>query len=1217
MQNAFLSLPGVLPARTRGWVWLLVLIFSGSALGSRVTLAQNIADGGGNSATGASRAERDAEQTVSLSAEAIIELLRAEPGLLLEVKKALVREAFAQGRLLVSADLDDDALFRLLGEDAQVRILVTREIEARKYIRVKPTIEEQRTEQQAEQELASSRRPDDFLANPPRQRQETENGIARPASTLGRQEGAYWENHDGSLPSSGTANPLDSPQPLPEFAPAGPEGPQNLWPENPARSIERTSLQENFPQNRFAADGSRANRDQSNQDRLDGNEIDANNLERMDSLSTSGGLSVSSPFPAGRSAAGLTAAQEWNSLADRDTLSAAIPQGRNSDFEFFGGESRTSEGDANGRRTHGYSEGSGSADARPEQDRPVIRHRANPYADVPSLYDLYTQVGGRTPVLARFGLDVFRNRNGNLDALPMDLPVGPDYVLGPGDGLNIQLSGSVAQRLARVVDPEGRVALPEVGAIEVSGRNLGDVQRLVQAALRTQFHEVQADVALGRIRTVRVYVVGDVTSPGAYDISSLSTVLNALYAAGGPTERGSLRHLRQYRGKTLVQEIDAYDLLLHGIHRELARLQAGDTLLVPPLGAEVTIGGMVRRPAIYELDGEKSLAEVLELAGGVLSSGSLRQVDVERTLAHESRTMIRLDLPEGNDQQAVNLALDQFPVQDGDKIKISPILPYANQTIYLDGHVFHPGKYPYKDGMKVTDILHSYSDVMPEPSAHAEIIRLQAPDYTPVVLAFSLDDALAGKDPALLLKPFDTIRVFSRYDFEDPPVITVSGEVRFPGDHLTNGATRLRDAVYLAGGPSPDAELEDAQVFRKLADGKLKVLNVNLEKALMGNPVDDLLLQPKDRLFIHRSQTRVDPATVRIEGEVARPGRYPMGEGMTASQLVRLAGGLKRSADTQTADLARYLKSNLRLAVLDAKGEQDGKSLGEHHSLEIALALAGDATADVTLSDGDVLTIRQRPGWNDLGSVVTVKGEVLHPGSYGMQAGERLSSVLMRAGGFGPDAFPYGVLLERVQIRQLEEQSRVDLIRHVAAEGPGLKLIPEGDEDQKMAKQAALLQWQSALDKLQNTPPSGRLVVHISGDIARWANTAVDIAVRNGDVLIVPKTPNFVMVDGSVYNPTAVSFRSGKSAGWYLRQAGGPTNVAEKKATFLIRADGSVVGGGSGLWSGGVLAAEMRPGDMLVVPERAYSGTTRWKSTLQSAQLVSAVGIAVQVARGF
>jgi len=614
---------------------------------------------------------------------------------------------------------------------------------------------------------------------------------------------------------------------------------------------------------------------------------------------------------------------------------------------------------------------------------------------------------------------------------------------------------------------------------------------------------------------------------------------------------------------------------------------------------------MVRRPAIYELGEERSLAEILELAGGVLASGTLRHVDVERVIAHESRTMLRLDLPENNDQQGVDKSLAEFNVQDGDSIKISPILPYADKAVFLDGHVFRPGKYPYREGMKVTDLLHSYSDLMPEPSgAHAEIIRLQAPDYTPTVLAFNLADALAGKNDNLILKPFDTIRVFGRYDFEDPPVVTITGEVRFPGDHLTNGHIRLRDAVYMAGGASADAELTDAQIFRKTEGGKLKVINIDLAKALDGDSENNIWIEPKDRVFIHRSSLKVDPPAVLIQGEIVRPGKYPLGQGMTALELVRLAGGLKRSADLETADLARYLRS-------------DGSDTGQHQFVELAKAVAGENNADVRLRDGDVLTIRQRPGWNDMGSVVTVKGEIAHPGSYGIQEGERLSSILERAGGFRADAYPYGAILERVQVREVEEKNRVDLIRHVQAEGASLKLIPETDDDQKMAKQASLLQWQSALDKLQNTPPAGRLVIHISADIRHWENTAADVEIRKGDVLIVPKTSNFVMVDGSVYNPTAVSFKPGKTAAWYLRQAGGPNNAADKKSIFLIRADGSVVGGGGGLWSGGALTAELRPGDMLVVPEKAYSGTTRWKNTLQSAQLVSAVGIAIQVARTF
>ncbi len=892
MQNSFPNLGETSTAGTV--VRALAIALVGLALVSPLTLAQNPDDAMRNPPIADTRADQAAEETVSLSAVQIIEILRREPGLLLAVKKALVREAYGQGRVLESADLQDEALYGRLREDENMRVLATREIEERKYIRAKPSPEEEKTLEKLERESGRV-----ALAGLPSNPESSLGAIS--GDTLGRQEDIYWKNHDSSQRELRGTDPETTPA-LPRQP--NERTPQEFWPENPVQ-------EQALGRDNLAPDGFLADRPEPERTQLDGSQIDANTLERIGPPrpDTSVGISLSGADAGTGEMSRVAlpqAPQGWSPLENAASISSDVSAG-NSSFEASAtGPEKPLHMDGARLRSLSPYESNASSHRNPEQDRTVIRHRANPYANVPSLYDLYTQVAGRSPVLERFGMTVFRNRNGNLDSLPMDLPVGPDYVLGPGDSLNIQLSGSVAQRLARVVDPEGRVALPEVGAIEVAGRNLGDAQRLLQATLRTEFHDVRADLALGRIRTVRVYVVGDVQSPGAYDISSLSTALNALYAAGGPTDRGSLRHLRQYRGKTLVQEIDAYDLLLHGIHHELSRLQAGDTLLVPPLGPQVTVQGMVERPAIYELGNEKSLAEVLELAGGVLSSGSLRHVDVERTLAHESRTMLRLDLPESNDQQAVNLALDQFPVQDGDKIKISPILPYANQTVYLDGHVFHPGKYPYKDGMGITDILHSYSDLMPEASAHAEIIRLEAPDYAPEVLAFPLSEAMAGKSLGLVLRPFDTIRIFSRYDFEDPPIITVTGEVRFPGDHVTNGVTHLRDAIYLAGGAGPDAELQDAQVFRRTGDGKLKVMNVNLAKALTGETADNVLLQPRDRLFIHRNPSKVDPPTVLVQGEVSHPGRYALGAGMTASELVRLAGGLKRSADIGGEAWATY-----------------------------------------------------------------------------------------------------------------------------------------------------------------------------------------------------------------------------------------------------------------------------------------------------------------------
>jgi protein involved in polysaccharide export with SLBB domain len=834
--------------------------------------------------------------------------------------------------------------------------------------------------------------------------------------------------------------------------------------------------------------------------------------------------------------------------------------------------------------------------------QPMLRHRPNPYADVPSLYDLYAQYSKRSPKLQRFGEDVFLNGTGNLDELPMDLPAGPDYVVGPGDGLTITLTGGISQRLQRVVDREGRVALPEVGAVEVSGRSLGDVQHLVQTVLRGQFRGVDADVSLSRIRTVRVYVTGDVERPGAYDVSSLSTPLNALYIAGGPTSGGSLRILRHYRGKQLIQEVDVYDLLLHGIRGDVQRLQAGDTIQVPPLKGQVTIEGMVRRPAVYEMNGEKGLAEVLELAGGVLPSGTLRHVDVERVESHEGRTMLRLDIPEANSDASVNKALEDFVVQDGDKIKITPILPYADKTVYLDGHVSRPGKFAYTDGMKVTDLIKSYKDVLPEPSiTHAEIIRLSQPDFAPEVLTFNLGDALAGKDQDLVLKPFDIVRVFGRFDFEDPPVITVTGEVRDPGDHLTNGVTHLRDAVYMAGGTTRDALLADAQVFRKTSDGKLEVINVNLAKALEGDGKDNIALEPKDRVFIHRDLNKLDPPTVTIEGEVGRPGKYPLGENLTAAGLVRLAGGLKRGAYTDEADLTRY------------EVAQGTKIVSDHVEVPIAKAMADEPDADVRLRDGDVLTIGQLSGWNDLGATIKVTGEVVHPGTYGIQQGESLSSVIQRAGGFLPDAYPYGAVFERVQLRELEQKNRADLIQRMRAESKSVKLVPNMDEDDQAQAKASILQYQKTISILENTPPAGRLVIHISQDVPRWANTSADIQVRSGDAIYVPKRSGIVLVDGSVYNPTGITYKPGKNAGWYLKQAGGPTSMADKKGIFVVRADGSVAGGPGGVFSGGVESTELRPGDLVVVPEQIYSFSTKFKSTMAVAQIAASVGSAIAI----
>ena len=306
-------------------------------------------------------------------------------------------------------------------------------------------------------------------------------------------------------------------------------------------------------------------------------------------------------------------------------------------------------------------------------------HRPNPYADIPSLYDMYVQASAKQRPAERFGLDVFRNDDSDLGDFPIDLPAGPDYMVGPGDGLAIDLWGGVAQRISRTVDRQGRISLPESGPVLVSGHTLAEVQQTVQKVLRANYRDVSADVSLSRLRTVRVYVVGDVAQPGAYDISSLSTPLNALFQAGGMSDRGSLRTIKHYRGDKLVEDVDLYDLLLHGVRSEMAHIESGDTLLVAPMGPQVTIEGMVRRPAIYELRAEKNLADALDLAGGILPAAALQHIEVQRLVAHEKRTMLTLDISATSDPDSITKQLNAFG-----KIQVTqddphfPIAPYKS-----------------------------------------------------------------------------------------------------------------------------------------------------------------------------------------------------------------------------------------------------------------------------------------------------------------------------------------------------------------------------------------------------------------------------------------------------------------------------------------------------------------------------------------------------------
>lgn len=758
----------------------------------------------------------------------------------------------------------------------------------------------------------------------------------------------------------------------------------------------------------------------------------------------------------------------------------------------------------------------GRQETHASTDMPRVTRQPTPY-DLQSMRDLYVQIPTQSAPLKRFGSEIFvdhgdssmtRMSVSGVNA-PLDIPLGPDYIVGPGDSLTINLWGGLTQSIIRVIDREGKVFLPEAGSVQVAGLSLGEAEKQIRAALTKQYRDAQVSVTISRLHSVRLYVVGDVQRPGGYDLSALATPLSALYAAGGPTSVGSLRILKHYRGQQLIEEIDLYDFLLHGVQTNTVHFESGDTLQIPPAGPQVAISGAVKRPAIYELkSGESNLASVIEDAGGLTAAASLGHITVERIDANQKRETLTLKDSDSSNPQVDSASLQSFAVQDGDRIHIAPILPYSDRVIYLEGHVFRPGRLPYRDGMRLSDVLHSYQDLLPEPAAHGELIRLVPPDLHAENIPFNLPDVLIGNDN-LTLQPFDTIRVFGRYE-EDTPTVT-------------------------------------------------------------------------------------------IHGEVLRPGIYPLSRGMTAAQLVRMAGGFKRDALLDTADLTSY------------RVENGNRVNGEIATVRIGSAVSGsDPSADVGLKAGDILTIHQITGWNDIGQSVAIRGQVRFPGSYGFHEGERLSSVLRRAGGMRDTAYPEGAVLIRNQVRELEEKSRTELIRQIETNSAAARL---GAGDTGGRLQLIKAQQDEAVEELKSHPATGRMVIHISADIDSWANTPADIEVRSGDVITIPKRPGFVLVSGQVYNATALTFTPGKTAAWYLSRAGGTNGTANKREIFIIRANGSVVGRHSGGWfDSDVLSTRLNPGDVVVVPQKIIGASLLWRNLLTTAQLASSIAITAGIA---
>jgi protein involved in polysaccharide export with SLBB domain len=632
-----------------------------------------------------------------------------------------------------------------------------------------------------------------------------------------------------------------------------------------------------------------------------------------------------------------------------------------------------------------------------------------------------------TTHLTQFGYSLYQGGVSTFAPIG-EVPVGKDYVLGPGDELKIETWGRFTRTMTVTVDRDGAIFLQDVGPLQVAGLTLDQAQRLIQGHI-DQITGIQSQVTMGRLRTIQVFVLGEVGQPGAYTISALSRLSNALAAAGGISKIGSLRHVELRREGRTVRVIDLYDMLIRGDNRNDARLQPQDVIFVPVIGAVAAVAGDVKRPGIYELQGSgASLPQVLRLAGGTTAFSYAERVQVIRTANHTHMLALDVDLN--------GLATHPFTVQDGDLIKIFPVLPGPNNEVILTGNVRRPGNYQWYEGMRVADLVNRGEGVMPHTFfSYALLKRLQGADqatvYRPINLTDALADALSPSNFAL--RPGDELDIFSEGQMHDQPTVRIEGQVRAPGVYPLSRGMKVADLIYAAGGPSPQAYLARAELARTtVLDGAHtvhKYFTLDLRAALAGDPDQDLPLSTNDQVSVWSAPGWHLPWIVNVEGRVMRPGPYTIRAGERLDSVLRRCGGLlpdaylpgmvfirqsiqrseQKEFDAARARLANSLAQlqltqaqsttsspnplnvdSLQHLLTQAEGIQvPGRLIIQMNGLQDGLS----SSQDVVLENEDRIIVPQKP------SSVAVLGQVYNPTAIVYDPAWRVEDYLQHAGG--------------------------------------------------------------------------------------------------------------------------------------------------------------------------------------------------------------------------
>jgi protein involved in polysaccharide export with SLBB domain len=790
-------------------------------------------------------------------------------------------------------------------------------------------------------------------------------------------------------------------------------------------------------------------------------------------------------------------------------------------------------------------------------------------------------IGKMLPI---YGVNLFRNPPSTFAPLNA-VPVTPDYVIGPGDELLIQVWGQVTLNSRYTVDRSGSIYIPQVGTVHVAGLSFAQMHDFLKAQMARVFRNFDLNVNMGQLRSIQVFVVGQARRPGSYTISSLSTLTNALFATGGPAPQGSLRHIQLKRAGNVVVDFDLYDLLLHGDKSKDEQLLPGDVIYIPPVGPQVAVAGSVNAPAIYELKSANSttIGEILELAAGLTSVASKETIRLERVDERRMRsiTEVALDAP----GRATVL-------HDGDLLELVAVPGQYKDAITLRGNVANPGRYTWKTGMRIRDLLPNKDSLITRDywlkrSQLGQPVLTYIPTCLPTTpfgipgLIYGIPVGEEGQNPNW------------RYSSTRNP--NLIGLAFGSEEGASNGTDNGPTDGGLDCTKVPESETATSGINDRYTPPTQTPPTTNSAGAqnLSNNGLFTNNVQQNNSGVNQLSATSASVGSTVVANSSA--GQFKPRNDVKLSEP---------DIDWSYAVIERQSKENLTTSLLPF-------NLGK-------LVLEGDASQNLELLPGDVVTIFSKADIRvpqaQQTRYVRLEGEVISSGVYSVLPGETLRHLVERAGGLTPDSYLYGSEFTRESTRRVQQQRLNEYIDQItlqvstnATNNAGRALNPQDSA----AMAAAQQQSQNVINSLRQVRATGRIVLEMPVD-ANNISQLPDLPLEDGDRFIVPRVPSTVSVDGAVYNQNSFVYDPSRRVGSYIRLAGGANRDADKNRAYVIRASGSVLSKqySSSLRGSSFESLHIYPGDTVVIPLNLTKGTTL-RTVVSIAQIVGQLGIAI------